>query len=89
MNARADSDNITDMGSCFMLLDSDILKSVINLIGSCPKCQKRSFELISNPAQKKGLSLICMEEDCDWNKFFYTSKEVKSDNPRASPFEIN
>ena len=89
VNARADSDNITDMGSCFMLLDSDILKSVINLIGSCPKCQKRSFELISNPAQKKGLYLICMEEDCDWNKFFYTSKEVKSNNPRASPFEIN
>ena len=30
-----------------------------------------------------------MEDDCDWNKFFYTSKEVKSDNPGASPFEIN
>ena len=56
VNARADSDNITDMGSCFMLLDSDILKSVINLIGSCPKCQKRSAEIISNPAQKKGLT---------------------------------
>ena len=91
MNARAD--NITDMGSCFMLLDSDILKSVINLIGSCPKCQKRSVEIISNPAQKKGLSLhlnlMCMEEDCDWNNFFYTSKEVKSDNPGSSPFKIN
>ena len=32
------ADNITDMESCFMLLDSDILKSVINLIGGCPKC---------------------------------------------------
>ena len=45
----------------------------------------------SNPAQKKkGLSLhlnlMCMEDDCDWNKFFYTSKEVKCDNPGASPF---
>ena len=93
VNVNARADNITDMGSCFMLLDSDILKSVINLIGSCPKCQKRSVEIISNPAQKKGLSLhlnlMCMEEDCDWNKFFYTSKEVKSDNPGSSPFKIN
>ena len=54
---NAKDDNITDMGSCFMLLDSDILKSVINLIGSCPKYQKRSVEIISNPAQKEGLSL--------------------------------
>ena len=57
VNVNARADNITDMGSCFMLLDSDILKSVINLIGSCPKCQKRSVEIISNPAQKNGLSL--------------------------------
>ena len=32
---------------------------------------------------------MCIEDDCDWNKFFYTSKEVKSDNPGASSFEIN
>ena len=37
VNVNAKADNITDMGSCFMLLDSDILKSVINLFGSCPK----------------------------------------------------
>ena len=30
-----------------------------------------------------------MEDDCDWHRFFYTSKEVKSNNPGASPFEIN
>ena len=87
------NDNITDMGSCFMLLDSDILKSVINLIRSCPKCQKKPVEIISNPAQKKGLflhlNLMCMEGNCDWHRFFYTSKDVKSDNPGASPFEIN
>ena len=91
--SKVKNDNITDMGSCFMLLDSDILKSVINLIGSCPKCQKGPVEIISNPAQKKALSLhlnlMCMEGDCDWYNFFYTSKEVKSDNPGASPFEIN
>ena len=91
MNAKAD--NITYMGSHFMLLYSNILKSVINLIGSCRKCQKRSVEIIGNPAQKKGLSLhlnlICMGNDCDWNKFFYTNKEVKSNNAGASPFEIN
>ena len=91
VNAKAD--NITHMGSCFMLLDSDILKLVINLIGRCPKCQKRSVEIISNPARKKGVSLdlnlMCMEDDCNWNRFFYTSKEVKSNNPGASPFEIN
>ena len=91
MNAKAD--NITYMGSHFKLLYSNILKSVINLIGSCRKCQKRSVEIISNPAQKQGLSLhlnlMCMENDCDWNKFFYTNKEVKSNNAGASAFEIN
>ena len=60
---------------------------------SGPKCQKRSVEIISSPTQKRGLSLhlnlMCMKDDCDWNKFFYISKEVKSDNPGASPFEIN
>ena len=30
-----------------------------------------------------------MEDDCDLNKFFYTSKEVKSNNLGASPFEID
>ena len=90
---NAKNDNITDMGSCFMLLDSDILKSVINLIGSCPKYQKTSVEIISNPAQNKGLSLhltlMCIEDDCDWNKFIYISQEAKSDNPGAAPIEIN
>ena len=57
VNVNAKADNNTNMGSCSMLLDSDISKSVINLIGSCPKCQKRSVEIISNPAQKNGLSL--------------------------------
>ena len=87
------NDNIADMGSFFILLDSKILKSVISFFGSCPECQKRSTEIISNPAQKKGLSLhlnlMYMGGDCDWNKFFYSSKELKSDNPGASPFEIN
>ena len=32
---------------------------------------------------------MCMEDDCDLNKFFYTSKEVKSNNLGASPFEID
>ena len=94
VNMNVKADNITDMRSCFMLLDIDVLKSVINLIGSCPKFQKRSVEIISNPpAQKKGLSLhlnlMCMKDDCDWNTFFYISKEGKSYNPGASPFEIN
>ena len=55
VNVNARAVNITDMGSCFRILDSDIFKAVINLIGSCPKCQIRSVEIISNPAQKKGL----------------------------------
>ena len=29
------------------------------------------------------------QDDCDWNNFFCISKEVKSDNPGGSPFEIN
>ena len=27
---------------------------------------------------------LCMEDGCNWNKFFCTSKEMKSDNPGAS-----
>ena len=74
VNVNAKADNITDMGSCFRLLDSEIFKAIINLIGSCPKCQKRSLEIISNPAQKKERT-FAWRTICDWKNLFMQVKK--------------
>lgn len=46
-----ESDNVY-IESCFML-ESDILKSLISLPGSCPKWYKRSIEITNNSPLKK------------------------------------
>ena len=52
------------------------------------KCQSADDDNISN-YHRYGIMFhlhlnLCMEDGCNWNKFFYTSKEMKSDNPGAS-----
>ena len=47
VNVNARADNITDMGSCFMLLDNDILKSVISTcLGAALNARKGLLKLV-------------------------------------------
>ena len=81
------------MPSCFLLFDSDILKSIFGLLGTCPECDNKSIDINSDLSEKKGLSVllnfICTTPTCLWNRSFHTSKEVKTDGRGKSPFEIN
>ena len=47
------SDVDKNLPSCYLLLDSDILKSIVTIIGACPEC-KNQLEIKTDMSQKKG-----------------------------------
>ena len=65
----------------YMLLDSDILSSIVACIGICPEedCSGK-INFTNNFNEKYGLSckLIFTCNSCDWMQYFYTSKEISS-----------
>ena len=75
---------IWDHVSCFLIVT--FWSQLSTWLGAALNARKDLLKLLGLSLH---LNLMWMEDDCDWNKFFYTSKEVKSDNPEASPFEIN
>ena len=76
------SDADKNLPSSYLLVDSDILKSIVTIIGARPECKnqlKIKTDKKGHKSHKKGLSL-CLEFKCikcEWCKCFYTSKEVK------------
>ena len=66
--------------STTLLIDSDILKSIINLVGTCTNCSNKSIDIKCDQSQKKGLSsllnFVCDSEVCDWSQSFYASKRL-------------
>ena len=84
------SDVNKNLPSCYLLVDSDILKSIVTIIGACPKC-KNQLEIKTDMSQKKRLSLRLEFKytECECRKCFYTSKEVKNDTRRAPSYEVN
>lgn len=91
--AASPSDSETDIPCDVIdfniILDCSILKSIIDVIGKCPECDKR-LHLTIDTVNKKGLSLpiklsCCC---CDWNHTVYSSSRLdKSDD--KSRFEVN
>ena len=82
------SDMNKNLPSCYLLVDSDILKSNFTIIGAFREC-KNQLKTKTDMSQKKGLSL-CLEFKCtkyEWRKCFYTSKEIKKDNREAPSHE--
>ena len=75
----------------YMLLDSDILSSIVACIGICPEedCSGK-INFTNNFNEKYGLSckLIFTCNSCDWMQYFYTSKEISTSTGRQ-PFDIN
>ena len=57
--------------STTLLIDSDILKSIINLVGTCTNCSNKSIDIKCDQSQKKGLpsllNFVCDSEVCDWS----------------------
>ena len=66
--------------STTLLIDSDILKSIIKLLGTCPNSRNNSIDIKCDQSEKKGLSFllnfVCSSEICDWIQSFYTSNRL-------------
>ena len=67
------------MSWCYLIIDSRILKDIIDTIGTCPKCSSKvCFD--HNVDDRRGLShllkLSCSNCKCKWHKTFWTSNEV-------------
>ena len=83
------SDTNKNQPSCYLVVDDDILKSVVTIIVAYLEC-KNQLEIKTDISQKNGLSLYldfkCTK--CEWRKCFYENKEVKNDN-RGTPYKVN
>ena len=76
--------------SCYLLVDGNILKSIVTIIGTCTEC-KNQLEIKTDMSQKNGISL-CLEfkyTKCELRKCFYTNKEVKNNNCGIPSYVIN
>ena len=66
--------------STTLLIDSDILKSIIKLLGTCPNSRNNSIDIKCDQSEKKELSFllnfVCDSEICDWSQSFYISKRL-------------
>ena len=78
--------------SNYLLLDSDILGSIIDLIGKYPTegCSGH-IKYCNDFSNKQGLS--CKLEfsciDCSWSSAFFTSKKVSKNSAGKNPFDVN
>ena len=78
---------------CYIMLDSFVLKSIIDEIAMCPECQSRSIELSTDLSRKKGLSVLfeftCTDSVCSWSKRVYTSQEIDDESHRQYQWDVN
>ena len=72
--------------SSFLLIDTSILKDIINCIGICPSWQSKS---IPNIDQINYLPVTLLCTTCNWTTKYYTSRKVKSNSKVNSCCEVN
>ena len=84
-----DNDNISN---CNVIVNTDAMMSLFNLIGQCPACVG-SVSMNHELSEKIGLvhffNVTCNE--CDWSTKFSTSKEVSAELPARGRkcYEVN
>ena len=66
--------------SSFLIIDTSILKDIINCVGICPSCANMILSI--DQTKQKGLSLLVMllRTTCNWTTKYYTSRKVKSNS---------
>ena len=71
--------------NCNILVNSEVLSSLINLVGKCPECNEILTSSI-NIENKKGLSheIILCYIPCDWSHTTFSSKKTSTGR-----FDIN
>ena len=78
--------------SHYLLMNSDIVTELINLIGCCPKCNSRELTFENDVSNKKGLfNCLCIScNKCQWSYSTYTSKSIeKASTPGVNAFNMN
>ena len=77
--------------SFFFFMNMQVLKSLVQKIGSCPDCQSAALELHHMPSYKMGLSLnfslTC--KCCEWSYSFYSSPKLEKCTPGLDRHIIN
>ena len=78
----------------FLIIDSEILQTIIDVIGKCPKCKENGLVLSNKVSQKKGLANLlqidCSSSDCDFVYSTYSSKIINHQStPGQNPFDVN
>lgn len=75
-NHLHDIDKVNDdtFPSCYLLIDTSMLFSLLSLLTCCPECQSRGIDLKIDPAKKKGLSILLEVKCkyCSWENNSYT-----------------
>lgn len=84
----------TKILSSFVFMDTDIIQSIVSLIGRCPLCVNNALTVSFDVEKKKGLAiplnLSCTLPTCMWEKTFFTSKKIeKNDFVGDKTYEIN
>ena len=77
--------------SSFLLIDTSVLKDIINCVGICPSCQSTKIIANIDPTNKKGLSLpISLScSMCKWSTIYYTSRKIENHSKVKSCYEVN
>ena len=78
--------------SYYLLLDSDILENIIDLIGKCPtEACTGNVKYYNHFPSKQGLSckLEFSYTDCSWSHSFCTIKKVSKASAAKTPCDVN
>ena len=91
MSSQTNVEEPDETTECYVLMNSLVLKELVDLIGICPICAS-DVNITHEMKQKKGLchffSLHCIS--CDWENTLTTSKEIKRQpGARKKHFDVN
>ena len=81
-----------DLDNHFILIDTEIIKTIIGCIEVCPLENSMGKITFKNLKEKCGLScqFVFNCEVCNWTQYFYTSKELPRESQAGrKPFDVN
>ena len=78
---KVDGTEVDETPSCYLFMDTSILLHMVELIGPCPICYRKTKVNLRHDIEKKKelahfLTLSCVK--CNWSKTLSTSKTVQN-----------
>jgi len=72
-----------------VIINLSILKSIVEIVGHCPRCKRNTVELSIDPGKKKGLSHeIMLSCSCSWSHTLFSSCKIDQTDSKSS-FDVN